>query len=69
MRPSQGVALLRSLGILPAKDSKPNEKSPNPDFDGGAREPAIETDPLRDHDELALDAAQRAKWGLGPRDR
>ena len=71
MRRAQQIAFLRSLGVLPPEQPgrHADEEQQAPSFDGGVREPAIETsDPWRDHDELALLVAQRAKWGLGPRE-
>ena len=39
-------------------------KLPPPDFDGGAREtPPAASDPVRDHDAIALELARRMKLG------
>ena len=66
MTRAQQVGFLRSLGVLPPEQAEqPDGEPAAPSFDGGVRESDNWTDPMRDHDELVFDVAQRADGASG----
>jgi hypothetical protein len=58
-------ALLRALGHMQEESKEPAQPEGKVDFDGGVREPALTSDPEREHNEFVLRLFENTKLGGG----